>query len=196
MAGVDTECMVCLKHAIRVPVCALIPGSCALAVSHLKRVITASSLPGSGLRSHWQALGSVVLVGGWPPVSSRPGTSEGLLWLGFLGDFWGAWCGEGSGTPDWGALVLRCPLELPPSGPASTLSDFVCITHTEQKCRLPQGGASGLVWQCWWASDASLCPCSSQLSAMNTSQSFPSTACRLTPSGGLEASLASRWTGE
>lgn len=189
MYGVPEACHLCSS---------LCPDSwvTCLTVSHLKRVITASSLPGSGLRSRWQAAGSVVLVGGWPPVSSCPGTSEGLLWLGFLGDFWGVWCGEGSGTPDWGALVLRCPLELPPSGPASTLSDFVCITHTEQKCRLPQGGASGLVWQCWWASDASLCPCSSQLSAMNTSQSFPSTACRLTPSGGLEASLASRWTGE
>ena len=102
MAGVDPERGVCLKHVIRVPVCALIPGSRALTVSHLKRVITASSLPGSGLRSRWQAAGSVVLVGGWPPVSSCSGTSEGSLWLGFLGDFWGAWCGEGSGTPDWG----------------------------------------------------------------------------------------------
>ena len=59
-----------------------------------------------------------------------------------------------------GALVSRCPLELPPSGPASTLSDFVCITHTEQKCRPPQGRAGGgrPVWQCWWVSDASLWP--------------------------------------
>ena len=100
MAGVDPERGVCLKHVIHVPVCALIPGSHALTVSHLKRVITASSLPGSGLRSRWQAAGSVVLVGGWPPVSSCSGTSEGSLWLGFLGDFWGAWCGEGSGRPD------------------------------------------------------------------------------------------------
>lgn len=161
MAGVDTDRAVCLKPAICVPVCALIPGSRALTVSHLKRVISASSPPGSGLRSRWQAAGSVVLVGGWPPVSSSPGTSEGPLWLGFLRDFQGAWCGEGSGTPDWGALVLRCPLELPPSGPASTLSDFVCITHTEQKCRLPQGRAGWggrPVWQCWWVSDASLWP--------------------------------------
>lgn len=164
MAGVDTDRAVCLKPAICVPVCALIPGSRALTVSHLKRVISASSPPGSGLRSRWQAAGSMVLVGGWPPVSSSPGTSEGPLWLRFLGDFRGAWCGEGSGTPDWGALVLRCPLELLPSGPASTLSDLVCITHTEQKCRLPQGQGAG--WrgvQCGSAGGCLMlpfCPCS------------------------------------
>lgn len=92
--------------------------------------------------------------------------------------------------------MLRCLLELPPSGPASTLSDFVCTTHTEQKCRLPQGWGAGPVWQCWWHLMLHFCPCSSQLSAMNTSQSSPSTAFRLTPSGGLEANLVSRWTGE
>ena len=90
MAGVDTDRAVCLKPAICVPVCALIPGSRALTVSHLKRVITASSPPGSGLRSRWQAAGSVVLVGGWPPVSSSPGTSEGPYG-------WGSW--ETSGEP-------------------------------------------------------------------------------------------------
>ena len=164
VAGIDTDRAVCLKHAICVPVCALIPGSRALSVSPLKRVISASSLPGSGLRSRWQAAGSVVLVGGWPPVSSSPGTSEGPLWLGFLGDFRGAWFGEGSETPDWGALVLRCPLELPPSGPVSTLSDLVCITHTNQKCRLPQGqGAGRGGTQCGNAGGCLMlhfCPCS------------------------------------
>ena len=164
VAGIDTDRAVCLKHAICVPVCALILGSRALTVSPLKRVITASSPPGSGLRSRWQAAGSVVLVGGWPPVSSSPGTSEGPLWLGFLGDFRGAWFGEGSETPDWGALVLRCPLELPPSGPVSTLSDLVCITHTNQKCRLPQGQGAGRGGaQCGNASGCLMlhfCPCS------------------------------------
>ena len=90
VAGVDTDRAVCLKHAICVPECALSPGSRALTVSHLKRVITASRLPGSGLRSRWQAAGSVVLAGGWPPVSSSPGTSEGPYG-------WGSW--ETSGEP-------------------------------------------------------------------------------------------------
>ena len=82
---------------------------------------------------------------GWGLASCffKPRHLRRPLWLGFLGDFRGAWCGEGSETPDWGALVLRCPLELPPSGPASTLSDFVCIIHNEQKCRLPQGQGGG-----------------------------------------------------
>ena len=116
VAGIDTDRAVCLKHAICVPECALIPGSRALTVSHLKRVITASRLPGSGLRSRWQAAGSVVLVGGWPPVSSSPGTSEGPLWLGSLGDFRGAWCGEGSGTPDWGPWCRDAPWSYLPLG--------------------------------------------------------------------------------
>ena len=46
-------------------------------------VITAGSLPGSGLRSRWQAAGSVVLAGACPPGFSPPGTSGGPLWLGF-----------------------------------------------------------------------------------------------------------------
>lgn len=49
-------------------------------------------------------------------------------------------------------------MELPPSGLASTLSDFVCITRADQKCRLPQGRGAGPVWPCWWVSDASLLP--------------------------------------
>ena len=46
------------------------------------------------------------------------------------------------------------------------------------------------------ASDASLLPLFQSAVGMNTSQSSPSTAFRLTPSGGLEANLVSRWTGE
>ena len=62
---------------------------------------------------------------------------------GVLGRLPGSLVWRGFRDTGLGALVSRCPLELPPSGPASTLSDFVCIIHNEQKCRLPQGEGGG-----------------------------------------------------
>ena len=101
---------------------------------------------------------------------------------GVLGRLPGSLVWRGFRDTGLGALVSRCPLELAPSGPASTLSDFVCITHTEQKCRLAQGRAGGGGVQCGNAGGCLMLhfgPCSSQLSATSISQSSPSTAGRL-----------------
>lgn len=105
MAGVDTERAVCLKHAICIAVCALISGPRALTVSHLKRVITASSLLGSGLRSRWQAAGSVVLVGAGFLVLHTQAPQKAPCGWGSWETSWEPGV-ERVQTPDWGALVL------------------------------------------------------------------------------------------
>lgn len=82
--GVDTDGAVCLKHAICVPVCALIPGSCALTVSHLKRVITAGN---PSLEVGLGVVGRLLALWFWLRLAScfsKPRHLRRPLWLGFL----------------------------------------------------------------------------------------------------------------
>lgn len=194
MPGVDTARAVCLEHAICIAVCALISGPRALTASHLKRVITASSLPGSGLRSRWQAAGSVVLVGagflvlhtqapqkapcGWGSceTSGEPGVERAQEHL-----TGGPWCCDAP----WSYLPLgRLPRGVILSAIPMPSRRAGCLRVGGRVQCGPAGGRLMLHF----------CPCFSQLSALSISPSSPSAACRLTPSGGLEASLVSSWT--
>ena len=177
-----------------VSVCALISGPRALTASHLKRVITASSLPGSGPRSRWQAAGSLVLVGagflvlhtqapqkapcGWGSweTPGEPGVERAQEHL-----TGGPWCCDAP----WSYLPLgRLPRGVILSASPMPTRRAGCLRVGGWVQCGPAGGRLMLHF----------CPCFSQLSAMSISPSSPSAACRLTASGGLEASLVSSWT--